>query len=375
MNVFLFPMNEAEVAASVLMTLELFDGNNPKMADDNVKFIGEKMQWLMPTRDPGIVQLAESDLQAGDYLAILRLDGLDPLIMWGTGGHTGHTAILIEFDDGLYVCESTDTMQANSSFTYWPPPYGIIRTPYQQWIKQAQAADFMVAVLRLSPEYQKQWDNDKAVAFFKQVEGMPYGWHNFIYTFLDTEYNNLPRPVTPDLMEQVIGMAEPRIPFDSKASIYSMVIQGLNHRLGTSCTTMNCVYNFIDPLGESLFNVASMPEQDAWTYPGNGCPYDQCRSMVCDVFVMEVYQNAGLQLPVFQATEQTPKDTYELEIFDAHWRRPNACIEADPDLPYCQVLGRYQLTLNNFNARAPYANMNEKCPAVAPTYMRTPHDC
>ena len=40
-----------------------------------------------------------------------------------------------------------------------------------------------------------------------------------------------------------------------------------------------------------------------------------------------------------------------------------------------QVLGRYKLTLNGFNGRALYDNMNNACPAYAPTYMRTPHDC
>ena len=183
--------------------LQLFDGNNPNIADDNAVFIGQKMQWQMEKRGAGVVDLDESDLRAGDYLAILRLDGIDPLIMWGTGGHTGHTAVLLEFDDGFYVCESTDTLEANSSLQYWPPPYGIIRTPYKQWVKQAEAADYIVALLRLSPERQQQFDNDKAVAWFKTVEGMPYGWHNFIYSFMDTIYDNLPRPASPNLMEQV----------------------------------------------------------------------------------------------------------------------------------------------------------------------------
>ena len=44
----------------------------------------------------------------------------------------------------------------------------------------------MVAIVRLSDEYQSQFDEDKAVNWFKTVEGMPYGWHNFVYTFMDT---------------------------------------------------------------------------------------------------------------------------------------------------------------------------------------------
>lgn len=37
-------------------------------------------------------------------------DGLDPLIMFGTGGVTGHSALAVwdQRDGNLYVCESTD---------------------------------------------------------------------------------------------------------------------------------------------------------------------------------------------------------------------------------------------------------------------------
>jgi hypothetical protein len=32
---------------------------------------------------------------SGDMFGVVRLDGLDPLIMWGTGSHLGHTAIAL----------------------------------------------------------------------------------------------------------------------------------------------------------------------------------------------------------------------------------------------------------------------------------------
>ena len=50
--------------------------------------------------------------------AVMRLDGLDPLVMWGTGGATGHSTIAVRDpkDGELYVCEST---AAN--------PFGVVR--------------------------------------------------------------------------------------------------------------------------------------------------------------------------------------------------------------------------------------------------------
>ena len=61
----------------------------------------------MIKRSSGRINVPASEIKSGDYLAILRLDGLDPLIMWGTGGHTGHTAVAVWFGDELYICEST----------------------------------------------------------------------------------------------------------------------------------------------------------------------------------------------------------------------------------------------------------------------------
>lgn len=59
---------------------------------------------------------------------IMRLDGLDPLIMWGTGGHGAHCVMALRFegDPELYIVESQDAW-------YWPTA-GIQRTPYHKWI-------------------------------------------------------------------------------------------------------------------------------------------------------------------------------------------------------------------------------------------------
>lgn len=43
------------------------------------------------------------------------------------------------------------------------------------------------------------------------------------------------------------------------------------------------------------------------------------------------------------ATEFTPRDVYMLDFFDATYDRPQQCIDADPNLPYCQLLGKYRI--------------------------------
>jgi hypothetical protein len=55
-----------------------------------------------------VTTVNDSSIRSGDYLAIARFDGLDPMVMWGTGGRTGHSAVAV-WDQGLlYVVESTD---------------------------------------------------------------------------------------------------------------------------------------------------------------------------------------------------------------------------------------------------------------------------
>jgi len=41
---------------------------------------------------------------------------------------------------------------------------------------------------------------DKAVAFFKKMEGYPYGYHNFLFGWLDDTAKNIPPITTMDYL-------------------------------------------------------------------------------------------------------------------------------------------------------------------------------
>ena len=77
----------------------------------------------------------------------------------------------------------------------------------------------------------------------------------------------------------------------------------------------------------------------------------------------------------FNAKEMQPKDIYLLDIFNRPgWKdeRPDICKEVDPELPYCQVYGRYRLKLHGLGTITPYNNMFESCPSVPPLYVIPP---
>jgi len=47
-------------------------------------------------------------------------------------------------------------------------------------------------VLPLSDESRAKFDVQKAREFFKKVEGMPYGYHNFLFGWIDKTSECLP---------------------------------------------------------------------------------------------------------------------------------------------------------------------------------------
>ena len=78
----------------------------------------------------------------------------------------------------------------------------------------------------------------------------------------------------------------------------------------------------------------AMPEIDGWEYTGLE-PVDG-RSWVCSAYVTALYKAAGLfgDLEI-NSTEFATMDVYILKIFDVSSPLPDACVDADPSLPYC----------------------------------------
>jgi hypothetical protein len=74
----------------------------------NLEFVREILDWDMERREIEEVRLDEDLIQTGDVFLVLRLDGIDPIIMYGTGSHVGHSVMAMRFeeDGDLYIVES-----------------------------------------------------------------------------------------------------------------------------------------------------------------------------------------------------------------------------------------------------------------------------
>lgn len=148
---------------------------------------------------------------------------------------------------------------------------------------------------------------------------------------------------------------------------------GLNIRLGTEGLDVAGLAAAAAEQGMDLQDVIAIPNMDEWTYTGLE-PRDG-RSYVCSSYVTAQYIAAGLfgDLSV-QGTEFAPRDVYNLAFFDKERARPQACIDADPTLPYCQIMGRYRIDvpIETYSVVEPYDHMNEHCASVWPEYTREP---
>jgi hypothetical protein len=185
--------------------------------------------------------------------------------------------------------------------------------------------------------------------------------------WIDTLEDNYPAPLSSHLHEILLGWVDSIDP-DIAVDIW---LQGVNKRLGTTNLTAVQGMNKAAQLGLDFGHLFTIPEQDAWKFTDG-------YSMVCDVFVCETWKAGGLfgdMADEIQCTEFTNWDAYSLNIFDASYQVPDVCAQADPGLPYCQILGKYRMNINQYNTRPIFPHMAENCARGGPPDFPKPAGC
>ena len=102
-----------------------------------------------------------------------------------------------------------------------------------------------------------------------------------------------------------------------------------------------------------------------------GIVYHDGLSYTCSCFVIAFWKHGGMfgDMEILP-NEFSPRDLYTLDVFDKNFQRPQECIDDNPDLPYCQVTGKFIVDLENYSTVKPYSHMNERCPSIGPDFIR-----
>ena len=160
-----------------------------------------------------------------------------------------------------------------------------------------------------------------------------------------------------------------------------LINPALNHRLNTTNLSLSELYYQAGKDGIESVDLMTIVEQDDWNYimEKNDGSFVEGLSMVCCTFVCHMWKVGGLfdniGVDNFNCNEFTNFDDYGLTLFDANVTqdRPEICKEADPNNPFCQLMGKYTLILEKWNTIVPHAHMAETCPSEAPDYNRPPN--
>ncbi|KAK6160133.1 hypothetical protein DH2020_003514 [Rehmannia glutinosa] len=361
-SVFLMPSGMLGTFLSLVDVLPLFS-NTGWGQSANLAFLEKHMgASFEKRRQPWRATINPEDVHTGDFLAVSKIrgrwGGFETLEKWVTGAFAGHTAVCLKDESGnLWVGESGHENEKGEEI--------IAVIPWDEWWELAlkDSSNPQIALLPLHPEIRARFNTTAAWEYAWQMAGKPYGYHNMIFSWIDTVADNYPPPLDAHLVISVMSMWTRMQP----AYAANMWNEALNMRLGTEDLDLHGILAETERRGITFDQLLTIPEQDEWVYSDG-------KSTTCVAFILSMYKEAGVFGPFsssIQVTEFTIRDAYMLKIFESNTARlPNWCNNGDDKLPFCQILGEYKMELPYYNTLEPYANMNENCPSLPPTYER-----
>ncbi|KAK8527247.1 hypothetical protein V6N12_054468 [Hibiscus sabdariffa] len=334
----------------------------------NLGFLEKHMgATFEPRPQPWNSNISVDDIHSGDFMVLSKIrgrwGGFETLEKWVTGSYAGHSAVFLKDSEGkLWVGESGHENEKGEDI--------IAIIPWEEWWNfelNKDESNPHIALLPLHPDVRAKFNETAAWEYALSMAGKPYGYHNMLFSWIDTIDGNYPPPLDAHLVASAMTVWSQMQP-EYAANLWN---EGLNKRLGTQGLNLSDILVETEKRGSSFDQLLTVPEQDDWMYSDG-------KSTSCIAFILEMYKEAGLFDPIadsIQVTEFTIKDAYTLKLFENDSSRlPRWCNDADVKLPYCQILGKYRMELPGFNSLDPYPHMNERCPSKPPKYFR-PQNC
>ena len=379
-RVFRFIDDPVTTAWELEKTVELFVPLTSQTVSDsaaaaNIDFLAKYANVSVHERAVQSVPLDESLIHSGDFFGVMRLDGLDPMLAWAMGAHTGHTVLALRILGQLFIVEVTNKN------AYWPTN-GVQAHPYALWMQMAQQADYNVVWAPLTPAARAAFDEAAAIKYFLSQVGFDYGYQTLLWGWQDTVQDNYPclppnrsLCLTPHHVQILFGFLNRSLPDTGNV----LFLQAFNHRLGTEQLSFAELLQYAnETAGVSAEELPTIVERDSWLYDTTRFNVSaQGPAQVCCVFVCNMWRAGGLFGNLssrIQCAEQTNYDDYSLDFLTVPQPKPAQCSQADQDNVLCQLEGKYSLQLQDYGSKPVYPNMHERCPSEAPSYSR-PGDC
>ena len=89
----------------------------------------------------------------------------------------------------------------------WPRD-GIQANTFRTFSEWNREYDTELIVLPLREEVRAKFNDTAALDFFTNVHGMPYGFHNFLFTSIDTPISAWPPLLPPEIMPILMTLLE-----------------------------------------------------------------------------------------------------------------------------------------------------------------------
>ncbi len=260
----------------------------------------------------------------------------------------GASESIIQLCDELYIAEAEDR--------------GLLLKTYKEFLDDNILTMHSIAWFPLREEYSKKFDSKKAWGWTKKRVGQKYGMSNFISGSIDTLTGSTPEYLALEHVMLVVAIMEA---VDEEVA-QQYLIDGLNVRIGTNFTTLQEVVEEISRRNKTVEDIFIMPEREDYIYK-NG------ENWICSSFVVGIMKAGGIfgDLKI-EPHEFTPRDIYQMDIYDKEFKKhgPKECLEADPELDYCMIYGKYDVRAEGYSTIPLYDHMNERCSSMPPLYIR-----
>ena len=293
LRVFRYPAKPSVVYSNLIATLSMFipdiTGKSPEVLTQMARDMLLKYthQNVLDPIDPNQCKYPDpSEVHSGDFIGLIGLDGMGAMMSWAMGSTTSHTAVAMWIDGELNVCESTgDGVQCNS---------------YEFFLNRYNKCQVILAPL--SAESRARFNETAALEYFKTVDGLAYGYHTLLWTWIDTETDNFPC-IAPDFQgtcmtsewsEVFMALVDRS---DSNIG-YLLWNTGLAKRLGVADTLRTAeLFQIAGQQGYKRWSqVAILPELDEWKYNTTGRDGEPRvgQDMTCCVFVCQMWKAGGV---------------------------------------------------------------------------------